>query len=138
MAQRGRIIIISENEGQSTLECRSTPFCFCAIDMMWMLSLDDFGGDLTVFKGIQVASVCTRRALLTAAGGRRGSRTPGDQLSSFRLVPEAFPITIFETTRPFQEKGKKKCSCLTFQETPEGGMQKIKCAGPHPAGTPGR
>lgn len=60
----------------------------------------------------------TRRALLTAAGGRRGSGTPGDQLSSFRLVPEAFPITIFETTRPFQEKGKKKMQLSDIPRNP--------------------
>lgn len=53
------------------------------------------------------------------------------------LFPKAFSITIFKTTRPFQEKEKKRI-CLTFQETPGGGMQKIKCAGPYPAVTPGR
>lgn len=139
MAQRGRIIIISENEGQSTLECRSTPFCFCAIDMMWMLSLDDVGGDLTVFKGIQVASVCAHAepySLPPGAGGAPG--LPGTSCLPSGLFLKLSPSPSLKPPVLFRKKEKKKCSCLTFQETPEGGMQKIKCAGPHPAGTPGR
>lgn len=64
----------------------------------------------------------------------RGERR---QSSSLRLAPEGFSITISETTHPFQEKEKKRSS-LTFQETPEAGTQKIKCAGPHPAAAAGR
>lgn len=108
MAQRGRIIIISENEGQSTLECRSTPFCFCAIDMMCMLSLDDVGGDLTVFKGIQVASVCAHAepySLPPVAGGAPG--LPGTSCLPSGLFLKLSPSPSLKPPVLFRKKEKK-------------------------------
>lgn len=119
MAQRGRIIIISENEGQSTLECRSTPFCFCAIDMMWMLSLDDVGGDLTVFKGIQVASVCAHAepySLPPVAGGAPG--LPGTSCLPSGLFLKLSPSPSLKPPVLFRKKEKKKMQLSDIPRNP--------------------